>query len=75
MIALSRMARSCNKPLSEWLGIDDPAIAFAFETECSEILNEFELERERQMYEAMAVGRLTQSLGGQVPNANITERW
>ena len=53
------MAKRSNRSLSEWFGIDDPDIAFAFEFECSEILSEYELEKDglveaKQVTEMMA---------------------
>ena len=80
------MSRLSNRSLSDWVGLDDPAIAFAFETECSETLNEWEMEQQSQMYEAIGMARVSQTLmpeGGGNPNAMVpkgfdtskTERW
>ena len=74
MIALARMAKSSNRPLSDWFGIDDPDIAFAFDLECSEILAESEREREKQMFEAMGIGQVTNALGGAQEGGSV-ERW
>lgn len=58
------MARSCNKPLSEWFGIDDPEIAFAFEIECSEILNEWDMEQQARMFETLGTAQIQNAITG-----------
>lgn len=81
MIALSRMASKSSRPLSEWLGIEDPDIAFAFEVECSEILTQWEMEqetaKEKRMAEMSGLGQFTTALGApkNTSETSEVERW
>lgn len=51
-LTASRSSRSC----AEWIGIEDFEVAFAFDIECNDILAEWEIERQKEMIEAMSLG-------------------
>lgn len=45
---LVKTAQLCNKQPSDLTGIEDREIAFAFNVECADILNQWELDREAE---------------------------
>lgn len=46
------------------MGILDESVAIAFDLECNNILTEWEVERERQMIEAMSAGTVSRAMSG-----------
>ena len=67
-MTLAVTASKFNSRPSELAGIDDPAIAFAFDVECADVLFQSELDRETEQVKAMiemsGVGQLTTAMSG-----------
>lgn len=58
MLALATTAKLSNSSPAEVIGIDDPEIAFAFDRECAEVLNETEVEKQREILEMAVTGQI-----------------
>lgn len=80
MITLAKTALLCSQSPSELAGIADHAIAFAFNVECADILNQWEMDREtekekRQM-ELLAGQMMSSALGGgPTESTGTVDRW
>lgn len=79
-MALTKTALLCRKEPAEIAGIADQEVAFAFNLQCADILNEWEqeqeTEREKRMIEAMGGQVVARALGaGQPEPSNKVEHW
>lgn len=77
MITLTKTALLCSRQPSDLAGIEDEEIAFAFNVQCADILNEWETERENERFAAMAGTSAASALGG-APQSSTNEtvdRW
>lgn len=76
-MTLAKTAILSSKSPSDLAGIEDPAIAFAFNIECADVLNAWEMEREfereKRQIEALG-GSITSGLGVSEPR-NKVDRW
>lgn len=54
-MTLAKTAILSHKAPAELAGIVDPSIATAFNVECADALLQFDLDREKRMYEAMGL--------------------
>lgn len=80
MITLAKTALLCSRQPSDLVGIDEREVAFAFNVECADILNQWEMEREfekeKRQIELLTGQKLASTLGGRVPQQqNNIERW
>lgn len=57
------MAQKYRVRPADYLGIEDPSIAFYFDVECTEALIEHDYEMEKSRLEAMSLGGLSGALG------------
>lgn len=64
VLALTATARLSNRSPAEVIGIVDREIAFAFDRECAEVLNEAEVLKETRMLEMIATGQVSSLMGG-----------
>lgn len=62
MLALALTASRSSRSCAEWIGIEDAEVAFAFDLECNDVLTEWEVERQKEMIEAMSLGAVSQGL-------------
>lgn len=46
------------------IGIDDRAVAFAFDMQCGEYLVEFDAKRQQEQIEALGLGAIASTFGG-----------
>lgn len=74
------MSQKYNLRPAEYVGIRDESVAFYFDVECTEILLEYEMEREKIQLEAMSLGAIQRQLSGTsngpsgaVPAVEITQ--
>lgn len=73
VLALTTTARLSNRSPAEVLGIEDEEIAWAFDRECAEVLNETEVLKETRMLEMIATGQVSSLMGGKRgPTKEIT---
>lgn len=79
MIALAKTAQLCSKQPSDLVGIADREIAFAFNVECADILNQWEMEREvereKRQYQTLSGQLITSMFGGSPTENNKVDRW
>lgn len=77
MITLAKTALLCSRQPSDLACIADEEIAFAFNVQCADILNEWEMEREAERFAAIAGHSVAGALGGssQPAGNNSVERW
>lgn len=80
MITLVKTALLCNQAPSDMACIEDEEIAFAFNVECADILNQWEMdrevEREKRQMELLSGQVMTSALGGSPPReASTTDYW
>ena len=75
VITLAKTALLCSQSPAELAGIEDREIAFAFNVECADILNQWEMEREAERFAALAGQSVAGALGGPPQGNNRVERW
>lgn len=56
MLALALTASRSSRSCANWIGIEDFEVAFAFDIECNNVLTEWEIERQKEIVEAMLAG-------------------
>lgn len=72
VLALTTTARLSNRSPAEVLGIEDKEIAWAFDRECAEVLNEAEVLKETRMLEMIATGQVSSLMGKPRATREIT---
>lgn len=79
---LAKTALLCSKQPSDLVGIEDWEIASAFNFECADILNQWEMDREtekeKRQLELLTGQALSSAFGGGVPSeasGHKVDRW
>lgn len=77
---LVKTAAMSRASLADVVGISDPDVAFAFNLECADIVNEWEQEREfekeKRQLELLTGQVMTSALGsGPTKDSSNAERW
>lgn len=77
MITLAKTALLCSRSPADLAGIEDQEIAFAFNVECADILNQWEMDREVERFAALAEQSVVGAFGGspQSRGNSTVDRW
>lgn len=69
VLMLVKTASVSNSSPADLLGFDDPDVAFAFNVQCAEVQNEWEMEREfereKRQLELLSGQSISSALGGE----------